>query len=460
VASSDENEFEFSLDRDWRITSITRQAAAWAGSTAEALLGTDGRSINPAATVALGPGIDGAFAGDTSILEQPSMHVPGRWVRIEIAPHQGGARIRFEDITARVSTGEGVMSGAVEGPAEIVLLDNRGVIVAVNAAWRAKVVAVGLEVANAGVGALYTDVARTALKHVDTAKFRRELGKLLSGRILQLEDTYSLDAPNGPELRQVQITPLRMGDAVCFAAIHEDLTERARVLAALHQTSDQLLHAQEKERQRIAIELHDSMSQHLAGLVMGVQDLRRRVGHDPIVRERLDEMGRLAQQAVQETRVLSYLMNASGEPREGLQVSVHRFVDGFARRTGLQVSFDASGPVDDIGAATQHAAFRVIQEALSNVYRHANARRASVKLARRAGVLTVHVADDGAGIQCAEVAGADQPPLGVGISGMRARVEQLGGVLEIGGDSSGARVTATIPIPPGPAVSSEAETAL
>ena len=84
----------------------------------------------------------------------------------------------------------------------------------------------------------------------------------------------------------MRITPLRIGETTYFLAVHEDLTERAKVLAALQATSDQLLHAQEQERQRIAIELHDSIGQHLAALVLGMHNLSEALGKSAAGRER------------------------------------------------------------------------------------------------------------------------------------------------------------------------------
>jgi signal transduction histidine kinase len=271
------------------------------------------------------------------------------------------------------------------------------------------------------------------------------LEELFSGRISELEATYDQPTPQGKRSRQVRITPLRIGETTYFLAIHEDLTERAKVLAALHETSDQLLHAQEQERQRIAIELHDSTSQHLAGMVLGLHQLRREVGQNAAAQKRIDEIGRLTQQTIRETQVLSYLMNASGREREGLETSVRRFVEGFGRRAGLSATFETEGPVDAISAAAQHAVFRVVQEALTNVYRHAGASNASVSLLSREGILTVRISDDGRGM--GRMAGdEDEPPLGVGIPGMRARIEQLGGRLEIAGAATGAIVTASLPL--------------
>jgi signal transduction histidine kinase len=444
--------FEFTLDRNWRITSITPSAAAWAGSTVGDLEGRDGRGLNPLATKILADGVEASLAtGAISTSERPSSHVPGRWVRIEIGPHGDGVRVRFEDITTEVAARQSMeppdefgpaVLGA--GPVEIVLLDRQGVVVATNAAWRAGIAALGLNQTDVGVGARYVDVAKIVVPETDEITFSSRLDELFSGRASTFEATFSQKTREGSTRRQVRIAPMLIGRETYFAAAHEDLTERARVLAALHDTSDQLLHAQEKERQRIAIELHDSTSQHLAGLGLSLGSLRRRL-NDPAARALIDEMDKLVQQTAQETRVLAYLLNASGREPEGLETAACRFVEGFGRRTGLKASFEARGPVDSVDAASRHALFRVIQEALTNVYRHAHATRADVSLANVSDQLILRVADDGQGIARSsfEAAGA---PLGVGIPGMRARIEQLGGRLEIENSATGTIVSATIPL--------------
>ncbi len=447
VGRSDEDDFEFTLDRDWRITHITRAAAGWCGSTVEALMGRNGREVNPAATALLGEAIEGALRqGKTTRLERPSTHVPGRWVKIEVAPFDDGVRIRFEDITPPADNDNADPPSPAVETAEMVLLDQRGVIVAANGAWRAAVVAHGLKLANAGVGARYATVGQALVKGIDETALQARLDELLSGRLQQWGATYEIETKRGRELRQVRIAPLRVGDDTLFAAIHEDLTERAKILATLHETSDQLLHAQEMERQRIAIELHDSMSQHLAGMVMGLSKLRLKAVGDRSAQALVEELANLTQLAIRETRVLSYLMNAAGDEAVDLQTSVRRFVEGFGRRTGLEATFRAGGPRGAVGGAARHALFRVTQEALSNVYRHAHATKVSVTLVSRASAISVRIRDDGRGIDGAAsdfIAG--EQPLGVGIPGMRARVEQLGGRLDIRNGARGVVVTATIP---------------
>ena len=447
-----DGDFEIIIGPDERILQITRDAAAWCGSTPIELLGVDGRELWEKPQP-LAEAFEAALLrGHASTVVYASLVAPGRWVETHVEPYDDGARIRFRDVTSRLAAEQSRRTpndldhpslGA--GPAEIVLLDQRGVVVAANAVWRASFAAHKIRLPDAGVGARYTDVARAALgDEFDEGSFGPRLDETLKGGS-QLEATYNVETPQGRELRQVQITPLRLGQATYFVAMHEDLTERARVLAELRETSGQLLRAQEDERQRIALELHDSTNQHLAGLILSLGQLRRRMGADLGAQTLIDEMAKLTQQVVHETRVLSYLMNASSQGREGLRASVQRFVEGFGPRTGLTTSFETNGPVDAVNAAAQHAVFRVIQEALTNVYRHARATRVAVSLASNGAQLTVRIADDGQGLPFAR-GDAQEAPLGVGIPGMRARVDQLGGTLAIESPGLGAVVTASLPV--------------
>jgi signal transduction histidine kinase len=443
--SPKKRDFSFTLARDWRIASITKDAAAWCGFAPGDLVGRDAREALPSMTKPIAEAATAAFVdGATTTLEHASLHATGRWVKLEIGPWRKGIRFRFEDITSTVAR-DPTRGNLGAGSAEIVLLDSCGVIVAANGAWRASFAEFGLDIADAGVGASYVEVCKAAVPTLNATRLRNRLDDLFHGRTPSYESDYNLDRPHGRESRHVQIAPLRIGEAAFFAAIHEDQTQQARTLATLNETADRLLHAQEEERQRIAIELHDSMSQHLAGLVLTIAQLRRRTDADPVTRALTDQMAELTQQAIRETRVLSFLLNASGRrDQEGLGVAVRRFVDGFGRRTGLEATLKTEGSVDGARAAVQHAIFRVIQESLSNVYQHAHATQVSVRLTGRGGVLTVQVADNGRGI-CPD-ADKGAPPLGVGIPGMRARIEQLGGELRIAGGAGGTVVTASVPL--------------
>jgi signal transduction histidine kinase len=207
-------------------------------------------------------------------------------------------------------------------------------------------------------------------------------------------------------------------------------------------TSEQLLTAREEERQRIAIELHDSTNQHLAAMSVGLARLRRAALTGAVSTTIIDEVVSSLNEAVKETRVLSYLMNPRGMAREGLAATVRQFLEGFAQRTGLEVALEADIAVDRITPALQHAALRIIQEALMNANRHAQARRVSVGLAVDDGELSVSISDDGRGMP----SDFGRPCLGVGIPGMRARAQQFAGELAISSDASGTRIVAKLPL--------------
>jgi signal transduction histidine kinase len=439
------------VDQDWRITEMTPEAAAWCGGAVAEFIGADARERCPT-PAAFDAAVEAALTkGVGATLQYESLVVPGRWVEADIEPVAGGARVRVQDLSSQAA-GKRSLEWSEDNwppnldsaPAGVVLLDKRGVIVATNAAWRARIADIGLNQADAGIGARYSEVVKAVAPNTDETGFERRLSEFFLSRDSLFETTFSQRTPAGTTRRQVRITPLELGRETYFVAMHEDLTERARVLAALLETSDQLLHAQERERQRIAIELHDSTSQHLAGLTLSLGSLRRRV-KDPAAQALIEEMDKLAREAVQETRVLAYLLNASERQTEGLEASASRFIEGFGRRTGLKATFEGQGRVHAIDAAAKHAVFRVIQEALSNVHRHAQAKAVRVSLASGSGRLVLRIADDGQGIGPAALE-AVQAPLGVGIPGMRARIEQLGGRLEIRRGEPGTIVSATIPL--------------
>jgi len=170
--------------------------------------------------------------------------------------------------------------------------------------------------------------------------------------------------------------------------------------------------------------------------------LRRIVGAGPQTQEVLDDVSRSLEEAIREIRVFSYLMKPAGLDSDGLLATTRSFVNGFGRRTGLHTSFRAEGPIDETSEAAGHVGFRLIQEALSNVYRHAEAHGVEVELAHRGGSISVRIADDGKGIGSLD---ADPARIGVGIAGMQARVSQLGGDLEISSDGAGTVVLARFP---------------
>jgi signal transduction histidine kinase len=332
--------------------------------------------------------------------------------------------------------------------AEMALLDARGVVVSVNAAWRAA--ATECSPVGVGLGRSYVNVCRWLDPELDLQTLRKAMDELLSGASQSFIYTCERGGPTGRCWRQIRIARMRVADDVHFVAIHEDLNEVARAQAALRETAIQLLSAQEDERRRIAVELHDSTSQHLVALALGLTSLKSLAGKGDHAERVLEDMSKSLQEAVKEIRVLSYLMTPSFG-REGLEAQARRFVSGFGARTGLHTDFGVKGVLDDLGPDVQHTLFRIIQEALANVYKHAAARSVTVELRRGRCSLRVRIVDDGTGIAALKTGTIEDVPMGVGIAGMRARMAQLGGDLRIKSSDKGTIVVGALPtLPPAP----------
>jgi two-component system, NarL family, sensor kinase len=233
----------------------------------------------------------------------------------------------------------------------------------------------------------------------------------------------------------------RSNRSATVQVIPETLERGTRWRAALRLTSEQLLTARDDERRRIAVQLHETTKPHLAAMSLGLARLRRAARNDAVTAI-IDEIASSLNEAVKETRGVSYLMHPRGLARDGLVATVRLFVEGFAQRTGLEVAFEADPAVDRAPPPAPHAALRIIQEALMNVHRHAQAQSVSVGLAIDADQLTVSVADDGRGLP----SNRGELCLGVGIPGMRIRAQQLGGDLAISSDASGTRIVAKLPL--------------
>ncbi|HEY2050506.1 MAG TPA: sensor histidine kinase [Caulobacteraceae bacterium] len=327
-------------------------------------------------------------------------------------------------------------------PAEVALLDTRGRIVWANCACREAMTSLDPPIR---VGDFYTEFCRGLIDDFDEYALECDLEDIADGSVPCLSHVYPDRRFGGETWRQLRVTPLKIGATLRLIAFQEDLTEASQAQAALSSIGEQLLSAQERERQRIAVELHDSTSQHLAALGLGVTNLRRLVGNGPQAREVLDDMSKSLQEAVKEVRVLSYLMKPPGLERDGLQATLEAFVRGFGARSGLRIALRTNGPVNDVSRNVSHAVYRVVQEALSNVYRHANANSVDIELVRRSTRLRLRIADDGRGIPQPSRGERDQVLLGVGIPGMRARIAQLGGRLTIRSDAYGTVVSAVTP---------------
>ncbi|MPR12626.1 histidine kinase [Microvirga tunisiensis] len=209
--------------------------------------------------------------------------------------------------------------------------------------------------------------------------------------------------------------------------------------------SSQLLALQEEERQRIARELHDSTAQHLVAANLGLAGLERTVSATPASRSAFAEIESLLTEALRELRIFTYLLHPPNLAHDGLQATLRDFAEGFAGRMGLVARIRIPEEVDELPPELQRAILRVVQEALTNVHRHADASHVSVDARISSGRLIVRIRDNGHGMP-----GAARPDgpirLGVGVTGMRARLEQFGGELRIRTGRGGTCIVAMVPI--------------
>lgn len=213
----------------------------------------------------------------------------------------------------------------------------------------------------------------------------------------------------------------------------------------INELSGQLLALQEDERQRIARELHDSTAQHLVAASIGLANLGSRSQRSEKENRLIEQVESMVDRALKELRIFTYLLHPPDLERDGLQTTLRDFTEGFARRTDLVADIRVPEEVDALANEIQWSILRVAQEALGNVHRHAGATRVALNVRINANRLVMQIRDDGRGIWPVEPDLA-KIKLGVGIPGMRARLEQFGGHLRIRTGLGGTTLVATIPL--------------
>ena len=224
----------------------------------------------------------------------------------------------------------------------------------------------------------------------------------------------------------------------------EDKLLQANQMRAL---TGRLMRAQDDERRRIAQMLHETTAQNLAGLKMLLARLNRtsaRLSEDE--RSALGESLSLAEQSMTEVRTLSYLLHPPFLDEAGLISALRWYVEGFSKRSGITVSLDLPEEFPRLTRDVETTLFRVVQEALMNIHRHAGSRDAAIRLQRDGSTVMLEVEDHGRGLSVESLAQlpAGNGALGVGVAGMRERLQQLGGVLEIESGAHGTLLRARL----------------
>ena len=229
----------------------------------------------------------------------------------------------------------------------------------------------------------------------------------------------------------------------------QELEERnAHVLQQteeLRELSKRLLLTQDDERRRIARDLHDSVGQIVAALGMNLASITQNAVK-PETRKAAQEGHELISQLSKEIRTISYLLHPPLLDESGLSEPIRWFMAGLSERSGLKIDLDISKDFGRLPDDVEVAIFRIVQECLTNIHRHSNAKSAMIRLRRDISTVSLEVQDDGSGIPKETLAAIRNQRSGVGITGMRERVRHLGGNLDIQSSSNGTKVSVTLPL--------------
>jgi signal transduction histidine kinase len=233
--------------------------------------------------------------------------------------------------------------------------------------------------------------------------------------------------------------------------LQAEIVQRQTAEEANRQVLRRLSDAQETERGRISRELHDRLGQDLTALKLGLENLRRQGPVAAAAGKDLARLDKLVEGLMLDVHRLAWELRPPVLDDLGLNLALRRLTDDWSQSTGVPVDLHTG---DDMGAHRlppefETTLYRVAQEALTNVARHANAKRVSVLLERRPGYVSLIVEDDGRGYDAQGVTSAPAGPGKLGLLGMQERVRLAGGTLAIeSSPGGGATVFARLPLEP------------
>jgi signal transduction histidine kinase len=226
----------------------------------------------------------------------------------------------------------------------------------------------------------------------------------------------------------------------------QELIERKNA-ESYRMLSARILELQDVERRRIARELHDSVGQYLAALKINIGQLQRRdAGINAHLQPRVSESLDLADRAIGEIRTISHLLHPPLLDELGFHSAARWYAEGFAQRSGVQVKLMLTEITKRLPRQIELALFRVLQESLTNVHRHAKAARVEIEVICTDDEVILNLRDDGKGIpdQVVKRFRAGEAG-GIGLAGMRERLAELGGTLEVESGPRGTQICATLP---------------
>jgi signal transduction histidine kinase len=264
-----------------------------------------------------------------------------------------------------------------------------------------------------------------------------------------LDRTISLRLAGSDEVRHWTLNCFPLlddrGQVTRLGCIVLDVTARRNAESAYRRLSSRLLRLQDEERRRIAREMHDSLGQYLTALKINLEVSAS--CPEAQKAELLAECVQLANSCLTETRTLSHLLHPPLLDEAGLSSAARWYITGFAERSGIKVHLDMAPDFGRLPLPVETALFRVLQEGLTNIHRHSHSAAADIHLRVSDRHVNLEIRDYGKGIPAHVLQRFRQSgTTGVGLAGMRERIFELGGQLEIRAEEQGTTVSATIPV--------------
>jgi signal transduction histidine kinase len=247
-----------------------------------------------------------------------------------------------------------------------------------------------------------------------------------------------ISVPVIPELLRAKVS--------IFAELHRKTRQLEMLNQELRSLSGRLIALQDEERRRFARELHDGLGQELTAAKMAIDSILLN-GSGEINRQAIDQASSLVDGAIQQVRSVSHLLHPPLLDEIGLHAALSWYSEGMTKRSGIETSVDLRPPeFPRLTPNLETMIFRIVQEALTNVFRHSSARNCWVSVAKEDNQVQISVRDDGKGIT-EEISSFKPESIGVGIGGIRQRIKEVGGELRFrNANPTGAILEAKIPI--------------
>jgi Signal transduction histidine kinase len=260
-----------------------------------------------------------------------------------------------------------------------------------------------------------------------------------------------ISVPIIPELLRARVS--------VFAELHRKTRQLESLNQELRRLSQSLITAQDEEQRRIARELHDGLGQDLTAAKMMLGALIQPHQTSEAKAQVLAEANVMMDRAIQQVRTISHLLHPPLLDEMGLLSALRWYTEGFAKRSGIETTLEVPREFPRLGPEVETAIFKIAQESLTNVFRHAAAQHATLKLDQKDGRVCLSIADDGKGIP-GNLEALQPGTYGIGLIGIKQRVEEQGGQLSLQNGNPGTVIEVAIPLkdarsypsPPKPAV--------